>query len=70
MNEHDVFVSGEAPADAVRRVIESVLGATFRPSEDAEPVPALIVGAAKVTRSASWRSRGRSSMRLRPRDGQ
>src|SRR6185437_393504 len=48
MNEHDVFISGEAPADAVRRVIESVLGATFRPSEDAEPVPALIVGAAKV----------------------
>lgn len=48
MNEHDVFVSGEAPADIVRGVIEMALGAAFRPSQDPEPVPALITGATKV----------------------
>jgi len=47
-NEHDVFISGEAPDDVVRGVIESALGAAFRPSEDAEPVPMLIAGATKV----------------------
>jgi hypothetical protein len=48
MNDHDVFVSGEAPADVLRAVIETALGADFRPSLDPEPVPALIAGGAKV----------------------
>ena len=48
MTEHDVFVSGEASESAVRAVIEAALGATFRPSQDPEPVPALTVGATKL----------------------
>lgn len=48
MNEHDVFVSDEAPANAVRSAIETALGTVFRPSQDPEPVPALTVGATKV----------------------
>jgi hypothetical protein len=48
MNDHDVFVSGEAPAEVVRAVIEMALGAAFGPSEEPEPVPALIAGATKV----------------------
>lgn len=48
MNEHDVFVSGEGRADAVRAVIEAALGTAFRPSQDIEPVPALAVGTTKV----------------------
>jgi hypothetical protein len=48
MNDHDVFVSGDAPADAVRAVIESALGAAFRSSQDPEPVPVLVAGATKV----------------------
>ena len=49
MNDHDVFVSGEAPADAVRAVIETALGTAFRLSQDPEPVPALAAGATKVS---------------------
>jgi hypothetical protein len=48
MNDHDVFVSGEAPVDAVRAAIETALGATFRPSQEPEPVPSLAVGATMV----------------------
>jgi hypothetical protein len=48
MNDHDVFVSAEAPADAVRAVIETALGAAFSPSQEPEPVPALAAGATKV----------------------
>ena len=48
MNEHDVFVSGEASAGVVQAVIEAALGAAFRPSQDPEPVRALIAGATKV----------------------
>jgi hypothetical protein len=48
MTEHDVFVSGDRPAAVVRAVIEAALGTTFRPSQDAEPVPAMTVGATKV----------------------
>lgn len=48
MNDHDVFVSGGAPADAVRAAIEAALGAAFSPSQEPEPVPALIAGATKV----------------------
>lgn len=48
MNDHDVFVSGEAPADVLRAVIETALDAAFRPSLDPEPVPALIAGGTKV----------------------
>lgn len=48
MNEHDVFISGEASADVLRTIIETALGADFRSSEDPEPVPALIAGVTKV----------------------
>jgi hypothetical protein len=48
MNEHDVFVSGEVPAEVVRSAIESALGAAFEPSQDPERVPVLIAGATKV----------------------
>jgi hypothetical protein len=48
MNDHDVFVASGAPADAVRAVIETALGAAFTPSEDSESVPALVAGATKV----------------------
>lgn len=48
MNEHDVFVSGEAPADVLLAIIETALGAVFRPSQDPEPVPVLIAGDTKV----------------------
>lgn len=48
MTEHDVFFSGEGPADAVRAVIEAALGSAFRPSRDAEPVPALVARTTKV----------------------
>jgi hypothetical protein len=48
MNDHDVFVASEAPAEAVRAVIETALGAAFGPSQDPEPAQALLAGATKV----------------------
>lgn len=48
MTEHDVFVSGDGPADVVREFIEAALGAAFRPSQDTEPVLALAAGTTKV----------------------
>jgi hypothetical protein len=48
MNEHDVFVSGEAPAEMVRAVIETALDTAFTRSQDPESIPALISGATKV----------------------
>ena len=48
MTEHDVFVATECPASAVRAVIEAALGAAFKPSQDAKPVPALAIGTTKV----------------------
>jgi hypothetical protein len=48
VTEHDVFVSGEVPATAVRAVIAAALGTMFRSSHDPEPVPALAVGGTKV----------------------
>jgi hypothetical protein len=48
MTEHDVFVSGEPPAEVVRAVIEAALGSAFGLSEDPDPVSALGVGTTKV----------------------
>jgi len=48
MNEHDVFVAAEIPAGVVREAIEAGLGAAFRPGQDPDPVPVLIIGTTKV----------------------
>ena len=48
MTQHDVFVATDCPGSAVRATIEVALGAAFKPSQDAEPVPALAIGTTKV----------------------
>src|SRR5215813_6226192 len=48
MTEHDIFVSTDSPAAVVRANIEAALGAAFKASQDAEPVPALAIGTTKV----------------------
>ncbi|SRR6266851_1781057 len=48
MTEHDIFVSTDSPPGVVRAIIEAALGTAFQASQDAEPVPALVIGTTKV----------------------
>jgi hypothetical protein len=48
MTEHDIFVSTDSPAGVVRAVIEAALGTAFKASQDAEPVPVLVIGTTRV----------------------
>ena len=48
MADHDIFVSADIPADQVRAVIETELGASFKASDDPDPIHALATGAIKV----------------------
>lgn len=48
MTEHDIFVSTDSPPGVVRAIIEAALGTAFKASQDAEPVPALVIGTTKV----------------------
>ena len=48
MADHDIFVSAERPADEVRAVIEAELRTAFSPSDEPDPVPALVTATTKV----------------------
>lgn len=48
MTDHDILVSDKPPARQVRAVIEAELETAFQPSEDPDPIPALVTGTTKV----------------------